>query len=388
MKILWCGPYFSEYAFTGKKSLNIAATVWSHGFVRGLKENGCNVHVVTLCPEQAWPAGRVFWQGHDDRLFDHDVPVSAISYLNVAHLREIWQSFLFARKVRKLLLKEKFNALICYNVLHPYHVAAMREARKGGVPTFPIILDGGYDVVKEGFGEMSRSARYADGVVFLSQWCRDNFPAEGRRLLQMEGGVAEWKGMPPSTNQYSPMKVVTYAGAFTAHRGQGLVEMVRSCKRRDVRFIICGKWDMAAACKAFGDDSRVELLGMVSAKKLEEIYSVTDVFINSREAGWGHNLANFPSKVSAYLGYGRPIVSNWIDSFPEEYRELLCVSSNDSGASMAEKLEEVLDWSFDEKLACYERLRKAYMEKKSWKMQAKRFLDFIRTDNGNHKSGI
>ena len=150
MKILWCGPYFSEYAFTGKKSLNIAATVWSHGFVRGLKENGCNVHVVTLCPEQAWPAGRVFWQGHDDRLFDHDVPVSAISYLNVAHLREIWQSFFFARKVRNLLLKEIFDALICYNVLHPYHVAAMREARKGGVPTFPIILDGGYDVVKEG----------------------------------------------------------------------------------------------------------------------------------------------------------------------------------------------------------------------------------------------
>lgn len=377
MKILWAGPYFSEYAFTVKKSLNIAATVWSHGFVKGLQENGCDVHIVTLCPEQAWPAGKVFWQGCGNKLFDHDVPLSSVAYLNVAYLREKWQSFFFARKVRELLSKEKFDAFVCYNVLHPYHVAAMREARRMGVPVFPIVLDGGYDVVKEGFGKMSKCAKYADGVVFLSQWCRDNFPAEGRRLLRMEGGVAEWNGTIPEARDPNSKKVVTYAGAFTAHRGQGLVEMVHSCKRDDVRFIICGKWDMAAAKRAFGNDARVELRGMVSADELKEIYASTDVFINSREVGWGHNLANFPSKVSVYLGYGRPIVSNWIDSFPQEYRDLLCVSEDDSGISMSRKLDEVLDWSLDKRDECFCKLKRAYQETKSWKVQAKRFIDFI-----------
>lgn len=377
MKILWAGPYFSEYAFTVKRSLNIAATVWSHGFVKGLQENGCNVHVVTLCPEQAWPAGRVIWQGCENKLFDHDVPVTPVPYLNVAYLREKWQSFFFARKVRTLLSQEKFDAFVCYNVLHPYHVAAMREAKSLGVPVFPIVLDGGYDVVQKGFGEMSRCARYADGVVFLSQWCRDNFPSEGRRLLQMEGGVTEWNGKIPQEKDLNYKKVVTYAGAFTAHRGQGLVEMVRSCKRDDVRFIICGKWNMTEAIKAFGGDPRVELRGMVSSRELKEIYDSTDIFINSRENGWGHNFANFPSKVSAYLGYGRPIVSNWIDSFPCDYRNLLCVSDDDSGVSMARKLDEVLDWSLKEREECYYRLKHAYQQTKSWKMQAKRFIGFI-----------
>ena len=79
MKMLWAGPYFSEYAFTVKRTPNIASTVWSHGFVKGLLANGVEVEVVTLCPEQAWPKGRVVWQNSDERLFDHDVPVTPVS---------------------------------------------------------------------------------------------------------------------------------------------------------------------------------------------------------------------------------------------------------------------------------------------------------------------
>lgn len=377
MKILWCAPYYSEYAITTKTSVNIASSVWSHGFVDGLKANGCDVHVVTLCPEQAWPKGRVLWQNNDDRLFDHDVPVTSLSYLNIAFVREKWQTLAFIRAVRRLLLQEKFDAFVCYNVLHPYHVSAMKVARDLGVPAFPIILDAGYDVSKDGLDEMSRCARYADGVVFLSQWCRDNFPSNGRRLLQMEGGVPGWMGKMPTDIKVGDKKVVTYAGAFTAHRGMGLVDMVHSCKRSDVRFILCGKWNIDDAKKVFGNDPRVELRGMVSSSELSRIFAETDVFVNSREANWGHNLANFPSKVLAYLGYGRPIVSNWTVGLPPEYHELLCETKDDTGMALAAKLTEVLDWPLGERIAWYNKLLGAYQTSKSWKMQAKKFLDFI-----------
>lgn len=377
MKILWAGPYFNERAFTAKRALNIASTVWSHGFVRGLRANGADVTVATLCPEQAWPNGKVFWQNNDPGLFDHDVPVHTIPYLNVAYLREAWQSVFFARMVKRILASERFDAFVCYNVLHPYHVAAMKVAKRMGVKVCPIVLDSGYDPIEEGFAKMLHQARYADELVFLSQWTAENFPANGRRILQMEGGVADWLGNEPSAKRLGEPFVVTYAGAWSGHRGQGLAEMIRCCQRKDVHFIICGKWNMNAAKEAMGHDARVELRGMVSDAELRRIYSKTDVFVNSRAAAYGHNLVNFPSKLSAYIAYGRPVVSNWVESFPQDYRELLCVSDDDSGAAMARKLDEVLDWDIEQRIACCRNLHKAYNESKSWTMQAKKFLDFI-----------
>lgn len=377
MKILWAGPYFSEKAFIAKRALNIASTVWSHGFVKGLKANGADVTVATLCPEQVWPRGKVFWQGNSSDLFDHDVPVFAIPYLNVFGIREHWQDIFFARMVKRILSREKFDAFVCYNVLHTYHVAAMKVAKAAGVKVCPIVLDSGYDPTSDDFGKMSRQARFADDVVFLSLWAAENFPANRRRILQMEGGVNEWLGAKPQEKKPDEPFVVTYAGAWTGHRGQGLVDIVRSCKREDVRFVFCGKWNMSLAKAALGGDSRVELRGIVSDAELRRIYAETDVFINSRAATWGHNLVNFPSKVSAYMAYGRPIVSNWIASFPQDYRELLCVSDDDSGAAMARKLDEVLGWNLEQRTACYTNLHKAYDESKSWTMQAKKFLDFV-----------
>lgn len=377
MKILWAGPYFSEKAFIAKRALNIASTVWSHGFVKGLKANGADVTVATLCPEQAWPRGKVFWQDASQEWFDHDVSVHSIPYLNVAYLREAWQNVFFARMVKRILAGERFDALVCYNVLHTYHVAAMKVAKRMGVKVCPIVLDSGYDPTEDGFAIMSRQARYADEIVFLSQWTADHFPANGRRILQMEGGVADWLGREPSAKRPGEPFVVTYAGAWSGNRGQGLAEMIRCCQRKDVRFMICGKWDVNAAKAAMGHDSRVELRGMVSNAELKRIYSETDVFVNSRAATYGHNLVNFPSKLSAYIAYGRPIVSNWIASFPQDYRELLCVSDDDSGAAMARKLDEVLGWNLEQRTACYTNLHKAYDESKSWTMQAKKFLDFV-----------
>lgn len=377
MKILWAGPYFNERAFIAKRALNIASTVWSHGFVKGLKANGADVTVATLCPEQAWPNGKVFWQNNDPGLFDHNVPVYAIPYLNVAYLREMWQSVFFARMVKRILASGRFDAFVCYNVLHPYHVAAMRIAKRMGVKVCPIVLDSGYDPTEDGFAQMSHQARYADELVFLSRWTAENFPAKGRRVLQMEGGIDEWLGTEPVERKPGEPFVVTYAGAWSGHRGQGLAEMIQCCQRKDVRFIICGKWNMNAAKEAMGHDARVELRGMVSDAELRRIYSKTDVFVNSRAASYGHNLVNFPSKLSAYIAYGRPVVSNWVESFPSDYRELLCVSDVDSGAAIARKLEEVLDWSQEQRTVCYKNLYKAYNESKSWTMQAKKFLDFI-----------
>lgn len=376
MRILWAGPYFSEYAFTVKRTANIAATVWSHGFVQGLTANGVEVEVVTLCPEQAWPKGRILWQNADYRLFDHDVPIAAIPYLNVFGLREHWQSFFFARKIREILRRGQFDAFVCYDVVHPYHVAAMKVAKQLGVKTCPIILGSGYDVLAEGFCKMSSQTRYADGVAFLSKWCADRFPANGRRLLQMEGGVASWHGHEPKP--IGEKFVVTYAGGIAVHKGRGLIELIRCCKRHDIRFVICGKWDVLALNAALGDDPRVELRGMVSNAELQEIYSNTDVFVNCREISCGNNLADFPSKILAYLAYGRPIVSNWIDSMPDEYRDLLCVSDDDSAASMAKKLDEVLEWTLERRQACYDSLHKAYEKSKSWRCQARRFVDFVR----------
>lgn len=380
MHILWCGPYFSDKALREKKSPNQAAAKWSRGLLSALRSRGDSITVLSHCPEQLWPRGRIFWQNDSSEWFLADDECIRIGYPNLPFLREPYLDFVYSQRVREILSKQEIDAMVCYNSLHSFHVAAMRTAHQMGVATIPIILDGD-DPRMDDWKKIVRDTRFASGVAFLSWWAVQNFPNDRRiPLFHLDGGADVWNG----GSEYSvhlkgePFRLV-YTGALDHWRGLDLMRrVVKNCSRTDVRFILCGKYDKARMWAEFDRDPRVDVRGFVSEEELRLICQSADLFLNVRDPNIGDNILNYPSKIPQYLSWGKPVISTWIDSFSPEYRNLLQIPKDESVQAYVDVINEVLSWPEDVCTGNFLKIRSWFFANKLWEVQAARFMEFIR----------
>ena len=382
MKILWVGPFFSDEALLAKKAANQAAAKWSRGLLRGLERAGCEIRVIDCVPNQRWPKGNVVWQDDDSKWFLDWYPCEKVSYLNVWGVKERCLDRRYIRAAKRIFRDWRPDVVLCYNSLHSFNVAVMEVASRQGIRCVPIILDGD-DPRRDNWRKLLRDNRFADGVVFLSWWMYKNYPRQDMPLLHMDGGAEAFKGiLPPTTNDYRPSTThytLVHTGALDYWRGLDFMkEVVRVCKRTDVRFVLCGKCDKERMWAEFGNDRRVEVKGFVSEAEVDEIWRMADVFLNVRTPGLGDNLVNYPSKIPNYLSWGKPVVSTWNDSFSPEYRELLEVS-DDTPEGFVRVLDEVLAWDNERRRKKYAQIRAWFEEWKSWTRQAERLVAWLRS---------
>ena len=389
MKILWVGPFFSDVALQSKKAANQAAAKWSRGLLRGLERIGCEIRVIDHVPNQRWPKGNVFWQDNDKKWFLDWYPCERVSYLNVCGVKQKWLKWCYVRAAKRIFRDWCPDVVLCYNSLHSFNVAVMEVASRQGIRCVPIILDGD-DPRRDNWRKLLRDNRFADGVVFLSWWMYKNYPRQEMPLFHMDGGADMFKGtLPPLANVQSLTTidyrsthvpyVLVHTGALDYWRGLDFMkEVVRICKRTDVRFVLCGKCDRDRMWAEFDNDRRVEVKGFVSDAEVDEIWRMADVFLNVRTPGLGGNLVNYPSKIPNYLSWGKPVVSTWNDSFSPEYRSLLEVT-DDTPEGFVRVLDEVLSWNNECRRAKYAQIRSWFVEWKSWSRQTERLVTWLRS---------
>lgn len=388
MKILWCGPFFSDLALKEKSAPNQAAAKWSRGLLRGLESVGCQIRVLDHCPEQRWPAGRVFWQDNSSRWFLDWFLCERVSYCNVWGVKDRWLCMIYARRVRKIVREWHPDVILCYNSLHEFNVIAMREAKRLGVKCVPIILDGD-DPRRDDWKRLLKDNRFADGVVFLSWWMFQNYPDKSVPVYHMDGGAEGWEGGERWNEegkrggqccQGDSRFTLVHTGALDYWRGLKFMQkVVRHCKRQDVRFVFCGKCDKTAMWAEFDNDPRVEVKGFLPNEKVDAICRDADVFLNVREPEIGDNVVNYPSKVPNYLCWGKPVVSTWMDSFSPDYNDVLEVCDNTPDGFVC-VLDRVLAWDTARKASRFEKTRDWFLNHKPWNRQAKGLVNWIHTE--------
>ncbi|MBM4164977.1 MAG: glycosyltransferase family 4 protein [Lentisphaerae bacterium] len=373
LRILWLGPLHSDAAIARRRAANPAAAVWTRGLLGGLRKNGASVAGLTHCYEQSWPQGD-FWPGGKAE-FDAEIRPSFIRYPNIARLREPYLCRAYARRVRELLRSGRFDAVVCYNTLHPYHVAALRVASELSVPCFPIILDAD-DPRADGWAAIRHETQYASGVVFLSYWAACNYPG-AVPTLHLDGGAPYWRG--DWEDSILDEGRVVYTGALDHYRGIAfLAAVVRQLPACGWRLVLCGRSDREQVRKLFGDDERVVFKGFVDDAELHEICSRAALFISMRPPEVRENIMNFPSKISHYLSYGKPVVSTWIDSFHPDYRGLLQVVSDEDPRAFAAAITDVLAWGLERRTEFRDRVRDWFTANKLWERQASRLLGWMK----------
>lgn len=376
MKILFVGPNASEYAqMTGHG--DVAAARWAYSLLHALADEGHEIMVLSHIHERIWPRGEKFWRSRDDRYLHPDWPCVEVSYPAVYKLREHWLNWAYPRKAKRLLQDRFFDAVLLYNCYEPYQRRILQLARQRGVPAFPIILDGG-DPRKDNWQSLLRDTETAAGVVFLSHWCAANYPLE-KPHLHLDGGVDHWQGSEESCWHNRRVKIFVHTGALDHWRGleymqavAGLIDVART----PIRIVLCGRI-LPEMRDAFNGFSCVKMIGFVPDEELVRLCKKADGFLNVRNPEIGENILNFPSKIPHYLSYGKPIVSTWIDSFSPDYRDLLCVGSENTPIGFVEKLGEIAAEDQISALKRYHAIHDWLDRTHTWRIQSGRLANWM-----------
>jgi glycosyltransferase involved in cell wall biosynthesis len=194
----------------------------------------------------------------------------------------------------------------------------------------------------------------------------------------MDGGAECFKGAIPVARRADDVFKVVHTGALDYWRGLDFMKgVVKSCKRSDVKFILCGKCDKEQMWAEFGNDPRVEVNGFLPESEVNEICRRADVFLSVRTPGLGDNLVNYPSKIPNYLSWGVPVVSTWNDSFSPDYQTLLEVS-DDTVEGFVKLLENTLEWNLEKRQLKYNDIRTWFEKFKNWDCQAMRLVTWLK----------
>ena len=373
MRILWLGPSFTDDALHRHLAVNQAANRWSRGLLGGLTRAGAEVFVCTHRHEQYWPLG-MLWPGREPE-FDPAYPAHCLHYLNVPGARGTTLRWSYRHGVLQACRKFRPDCLMSYN-LYPWNVSGAAEAsRLLGIPWVPVVLDED-DPEPDAWGSFQSRSRQARGLVFLSHWGFVNYPG-GAVRLHLDGGCDAWRGVAPLRGKPDP--VLLYAGKFD--RGYGglelLGEIIRAIRTPHCRILLCGKCDAGLVRRHIGIDPRVEHLGFLGESELDAAHQLAAVFLNPRPPEVMANRMIYPSKVTNYLAYGKPVVSSWTDGLAPVYRELLEVPAANQAVAYAERVDQIFAWSYEKRLYSYERAKAWILDGHLWTQQAQRLHDWL-----------
>lgn len=374
MRVLWLGALHSDQALRTRKAPNPAAAKWTRGLLGGLRANGVEVFGLTHSYEQAWPKGQFLPGCEED--FDPSISLDWCKYINIKGcVRNGTLTACYKRKIRRIIDKHGIDLVVCYNILeYPYHVRAMRVATSLGVPCFPFILDGD-DPRRDQWRWIIEGTRDAKGIVFLSDWMVKNYPGS-LPVLHLDGGCSAWFGNEALRKREKNLLV--YSGTLDHWRGLDLLtDVVRSLSDSEAEIIICGKNDKDELQKRLGVNRRIEVRGFVTEEELHEISLRASAFINTRDPKNEDNVLNFPSKIPNYLAYGKPIVSTWLPSMSDEYRNYIEVVESDDAEEYSKRVKSVLEWDQQRAEEHMLLIKTWFCENKLWTAQARRLVSWF-----------
>jgi len=367
---LWLDAILDEKTVKSFSSISPASNFWQKGFVNGLQKVGHNVHAIGFPVERLWPFGR-FTVSKQEAELDQSIKGLVVGYLNLPFLKNFIQTQLLFRVTKTYLEQVKIfpDYVITYSCkvkptdVSPATRVAMHLQKKQGIPWICIVADG---IAPEG----------ADAYVYLT-WQYQQLRQSQTPSIHIDGGIAEVVAKRDPSESAQSKKVFMYMGALTEHGGAlELVNAFSHIDDQDIELWICGRGSNNELERIAELDKRVSLYGFVDEKRLNELASMADFFVNPRPTNFEPNKLNYPSKLLHYLAYGKPVISTFTDGLSPEYNEILLPITNDSVEGIAMSLQAALSIDNEEYVDKVEAVIR-FNTTHSWTYQMTKFTTWI-----------
>lgn len=366
----WCGSILNFTGLLKYKGEAPSATQWSRGLVQGLKDNNQNVKIFAPVWDSLFPKGKLFpgTLRELDSSFDQHI----VRYVNAPGLRTYSVVYGLVKRIEdEIKIGGVPNAIFNYNT-YPHYVKALKiiKRRYPEIRWVNLVLDLN-DPNFDDWASFYEDTKTSDGNVFLSWWGFNNAPNKNK--LHLDSG---WSGNLP-VNLNNGLKSFVYAGKMADYGGIGdLIEMIKACPSLDVQFDFYGKGSNSKLDNLALIDKRVKIHGFVTDEELEVACQKAFAFLSPRDMNSQENRMIFPSKILFYLKFCKPVISPDLPGLSPNYKDLLNIPLDQSAESWVNEINRLIEMDTEVlnnwKKKCYD-----FLEKKTWKNQAFRLLDFV-----------
>lgn len=360
--LLLCGYFESKYQkeITNKTKTWVenAANTFQQRLIKGFKQQNINLTIVSAPFIGPWPTA------YQDVIFKQfeagasDEGITYVGFNNIWGYRNISRTAALKKQVLTFIKNSKSEkrAVIVYSPHTPFLEAAIYAKSIDPsvhihmvVPDLPQYMNLSkkahpiYDFFKRiDIKKFYQLNSRVDSYMLLTKHMAEKMEVGDRPYIVVEAIIDE---VPEQLGNGHPRgKVIAYAGKLVESFGvKRLVEAFEMIDDPEVQLHICGGGELRSYIEDMAKkDKRITYFGMVPAEKAHEILMNADVLVNPRLNNDEYTKYSFPSKNVEYLLTGNAVVAYMLDGMPEDYREYMCIPTNDSSAALTEAMINAL----------------------------------------------
>ena len=128
---------------------------------------------------------------------------------------------------------------------------------------------------------------------------------------------------------------------------------------------------------AIQKQKNVNYHGKVSNEEMVKIQRKASLLVCPRHDDNYTTKYTFPSKLLEYICAGVPVLSNRLKGIPEEYEDYITFSKSEDPQDWADIINTIVLYNNEYYCKKAKVAQKKVLEKKSWKKQSKKIIDFL-----------
>lgn len=387
LKILFiCGliPESTEIKENTKSFMQGAAQAYQLKLIESLKENGCQVDVLSAPFIGSWPKNykkMSFKYRNGDNESN-----SFVSFNNIWGIRNFSRYRALKRQLKKTKLEE-YDYAVLYSPHTPF-VKLAKQLNKKNLKTVLVVpdlpeymnLNKKISIVYKVFKKFDiqifrRNLKYIDGFILLTKYMSPFVNLYKKPEMVIEGiadEISEYRNIGD--------KKILYSG--TLNERFGIVDLIESFKllpqNIGAELIVCGDGDAREfVIKESNEFTNIKYLGSLTLQEVKEQRDKAFLLVNPRKNNEEYTKYSFPSKTMEYLSSGRPVVCYKLDGIPDEYDDVLYYFKSNDIKSMSDKMQEVLNFNEKELKQVYSK-EKELLQTKTTSYVGKMILEFFK----------
>lgn len=319
---------------------------------------------------------------HSSKSNHKDYHIGYINLFGIKYISQFWGQYHYLSKWVKMCTG---NCLICvHHIYLPSMMAAVKIGRKyqnkvklclntGDIP-------GNYGLqsqFKKNFKQLltemivdnnvMKLAKKFDCFVFVTKDMAKAFEVEDKPYTVVECAYTEPDYAKKTKIINSKLKTIFYAGAI--RKEYGIAHLLRAfslIKDPDYCLIIAGGGVDEKLVKSYEEkDKRIKFLGFITPQEVLKQQMSSHVLVSPRQSNYEFVKYSFPSKSVDSLASGIPYVAHKLPCDPPEYADYINYPVDESDEALKDKLVEICNLSFAERMAIGEKARRFICEEKN-----------------------